>query len=280
MNQNNAERILGMFEDEGVLFLKSEDNIELSKGRKAEPLGMKKQWGGKDYIKTVTGWKPVGKESGAAKAAHDFVHGESKLSERAQELYDKTMDVYNKTPLKQKWYVDRLNDILAEGSEFDEDHKTAAKKMLKDISKINDEVVRESKKENGVINDSFEWKKEKFGHALYHHGENTGIGAKKESDKEFVINDYKKSPNYSIINNTKKDKKEGSANLSIDGIDFKYKITDKGFYQIIESKTGQSIPSVTAYSLPEAKKQAKDYIENTLGLDKFKNLVANYKSPA
>jgi hypothetical protein len=67
--------ILSMYEDEGVSFLKSQDNIEISKGRTGEPLGTKKTWGGKDYIKTATGWKPVGKNTGAAKAAHDYVHG-------------------------------------------------------------------------------------------------------------------------------------------------------------------------------------------------------------
>lgn len=74
--QFRVEKLLSMYEDEGVTILKSLDNLEISKGRKGEPLGMKKKWGDKDYIKTVDGWKPVGKESGAAKQAHDYVHGE------------------------------------------------------------------------------------------------------------------------------------------------------------------------------------------------------------
>lgn len=56
-------------------FYKGEMNEELLKGAKGEPLGTKKTWGSKDYIKTTTGWKFVGKSKGKMKDVHDTIHG-------------------------------------------------------------------------------------------------------------------------------------------------------------------------------------------------------------
>lgn len=137
VNDYQKQNLLASYADEGEIFLKSLDNLEISKGRKAEALGTKKNYGGKDYIKTANGWKPVGKHSGAAKAAHDYVHGggnkEEKLSDRAQELYDKTMSLYKNNPSKQQDYLDKLKQIVAPNSQFDDDHKSAATKMLSKI---------------------------------------------------------------------------------------------------------------------------------------------------
>lgn len=74
-HKSQKGKILDMYNDEGASFLKSEDIEAISKGRAAMPIGSKKNWGGKEYMKTAKGWKPVGKASGAVKQAHDTLHG-------------------------------------------------------------------------------------------------------------------------------------------------------------------------------------------------------------
>jgi len=128
--------------------------------------------------------------------------------------------------------------------------------------------------------DEFEWKKNNFGHDLYHNGENTTLGAKKESDKKGVEELYRNSPNYKISNNTKKNVKEGKVDLGIEGISFNYKINNEGFYDIYEDKTETKIPVMSpTYTLSEAKTDAISYIKNDIGLEKFKSLVENFKKP-
>lgn len=78
---NKVNNWQAAFEDEGATFLKSQEVMDICKGRSAKPLGSKETWGGKEYIKTANGWKPVGKHGGAAKTAHDYVHGENKESD-------------------------------------------------------------------------------------------------------------------------------------------------------------------------------------------------------
>lgn len=55
--------------------LKSQIAETFEKGGKAAVLGEKRTFGGKDYIKTSKGWRPVGKSSGKVKEAHDAIHG-------------------------------------------------------------------------------------------------------------------------------------------------------------------------------------------------------------
>jgi hypothetical protein len=55
----------------GESLQKAEESDMLLKGRKADPIGTKKMWGSKEYVKTAKGWTP----SKAAKAAHDTLHG-------------------------------------------------------------------------------------------------------------------------------------------------------------------------------------------------------------
>ena len=134
--------------------------------------------------------------------------------------------------------------------------------------------------ESKSTKDEFEWKKVKNNFDLYHNGGNTGLGAKKESDKKRLIEVYKNSPNYIISNNLKKDKKEGAVDLGIEGIDFNYKINKDGFYDIYEDKTQTRIPVMSpSYTLSMAKSDTVDYIKNELGLEKFKDLVKNFKKP-
>lgn len=60
--KSQAEKILSAY---GI------DINDLEKGRKGEPIGTKKTWGGKEYIKTSKGWTP----SKEAKEAHAKIHG-------------------------------------------------------------------------------------------------------------------------------------------------------------------------------------------------------------
>lgn len=60
--KSQAEKILSAY---GI------DINDLEKGRKAETLGTKKTWGGKEYIKTSKGWTP----SKDAREAHAKIHG-------------------------------------------------------------------------------------------------------------------------------------------------------------------------------------------------------------
>jgi hypothetical protein len=46
----------------------------LEKGKKAMP-GEKREFGGKEYMKTASGWRLVGKNKGKTKDAHDTIHG-------------------------------------------------------------------------------------------------------------------------------------------------------------------------------------------------------------
>lgn len=56
------------------------------------------------------------------------------MNQTAQELYNKSIAAYQNNAISHNWYVDRLNDILAENSAFDADHKEAAKMMLRAIA--------------------------------------------------------------------------------------------------------------------------------------------------
>lgn len=51
-----------------------EENNLIEKGRKGLPIGSRANWNGKDYLKTAKGWKLIGKESGNAKQANDYLH--------------------------------------------------------------------------------------------------------------------------------------------------------------------------------------------------------------
>jgi hypothetical protein len=51
-------------------------NDFFEKGHKGN-IGEIREYGGKKYIKTTMGWKPVGKNKGKYKQAHDTVHGDS-----------------------------------------------------------------------------------------------------------------------------------------------------------------------------------------------------------
>lgn len=138
--------------------------------------------------------------------------------------------------------------------------------------------IYEGNRESGKTPSEFTWKKTKEGHLLHHHGESTGLGVKHESDKYKLEQDYKKGSSYSSSNNLKKKDKEGSIDLGIDGVNFNYKISNDGFYDVIEQKTGHKIPFMSpASNLKEAKENAYEYIKDKLGIDKFKDLVNNYK---
>jgi hypothetical protein len=50
------------------------DATDIEKGRKGMPIGAKAVWGGVSYLKTATGWKPVGKHRGNVKDNHDLIH--------------------------------------------------------------------------------------------------------------------------------------------------------------------------------------------------------------
>lgn len=55
--------------------LKAQIAESFEKGGKAAVIGEKRVFGGKDYIKTAKGWRPVGKNGGKVKDAHDAIHG-------------------------------------------------------------------------------------------------------------------------------------------------------------------------------------------------------------
>lgn len=67
----NIQAMYAPIADEGAEVLAKSDLYELEKGRKAEPIGSKKTWGGKEYVKTASGWTPSKK----ARAAHEVIHG-------------------------------------------------------------------------------------------------------------------------------------------------------------------------------------------------------------
>ena len=50
------------------------NTYDIEKGRKAMPIGTRAVWGGIQYLKTASGWKPVGKVRGHVKENHDFIH--------------------------------------------------------------------------------------------------------------------------------------------------------------------------------------------------------------
>lgn len=65
---------------DGALGLTKADQYELEKGRLAMPLGSQAHWGDQDYLKTASGWKPVGKLRGHVKANHDHLHNNEDAS--------------------------------------------------------------------------------------------------------------------------------------------------------------------------------------------------------
>lgn len=106
-HKNHAESI-------GEINKAIESDIE--KGRKGLPIGTKKTWGGKEYIKTSKGWTP----SKDAREAHAKIHGEDKKEEGGKQIYGEEK-FKHKLESGKEW--DIRNDIHSEK------HKDAAKKL-------------------------------------------------------------------------------------------------------------------------------------------------------
>lgn len=132
LNQFNSQTIASSYVDEGEVFLKSQDNLEISKGRTGKPLGSKETWGGKEYIKTAGGWKPVGKNGGAAKAAHDYVHGEKKYNNRAFKVND------NGTVEAQRFTIpnEKVEEVSKKLSDLKIEHFMSESDQLKGMTRL------------------------------------------------------------------------------------------------------------------------------------------------
>lgn len=76
--EEQRARIANSYKSESIM---SEDELTKSaneyfeKGGKKANVGEVRKFGGKDYIKTASGWRPVGKNKGKYKDAHETVHG-------------------------------------------------------------------------------------------------------------------------------------------------------------------------------------------------------------
>lgn len=73
-NKNRGEQLRSLYkseEDLGAESLQKSEEAEILKGRKAEPIGSRKNWGGVEYVKTAQGWSAAKK----VKEAHDTIHG-------------------------------------------------------------------------------------------------------------------------------------------------------------------------------------------------------------
>ena len=69
----DATAINGLLKAEELGLLDNSTN-DIEKGRKAMPIGSHATWAGVSYLKTATGWKPVGKLRGTVKENHDLIH--------------------------------------------------------------------------------------------------------------------------------------------------------------------------------------------------------------
>jgi hypothetical protein len=82
--RENMQRLYGHNPfDIGADALQKADEYDIEKGRPSMPLGAKATWAGQDYLKTASGWKPVGKFRGHVKANHDILHANKDLDHHA-----------------------------------------------------------------------------------------------------------------------------------------------------------------------------------------------------
>jgi hypothetical protein len=101
--QVQKARIASIYTDNSNTIAKAELN-DLEKG-KALPMGHRSNFGGKEYIKTVKGWRLVGNNGGKYKDAHDTIHGSSKYPNKdykpeSKEQLEKDVKAYHaKSPL-------------------------------------------------------------------------------------------------------------------------------------------------------------------------------------
>lgn len=68
------------------------DGSDIEKGRRAMPIGSHATWGGVDYLKTASGWKPSGKLRGKVKENHDHIHNNE---DKDKDHHALTMDAGN-----------------------------------------------------------------------------------------------------------------------------------------------------------------------------------------
>lgn len=89
--KSEESNILGFTNDniEGGIGLTFADAFDFEKGRTPMPLGAHANWGGQEYLKTASGWKPVGKLRGHVKANHDHLHNNE---EKDKDHHAMTMD--------------------------------------------------------------------------------------------------------------------------------------------------------------------------------------------
>lgn len=83
------EGINGLTKAEELGILSGMDDNDLEKGRIAMPIGAHANWGGVDYLKTASGWKPAGKFRGHVKENHDHIH---KNEVKDKDHHEMTMD--------------------------------------------------------------------------------------------------------------------------------------------------------------------------------------------
>lgn len=161
IRKHQAANILASFEDEGSIFLKSQEVMDICKGRKAEVIGTKKTYGGKEYIKTANGWKPVGKKSGAAKQAADFVHGDEYKQTDGDSIKhgDYTIKLQHLSHTQGSFTVydkdgnqvgEKGYDLSVPGTSINDGRKNIFKRTDKELKDIADKIIerdKEKKKE-------------------------------------------------------------------------------------------------------------------------------------
>jgi mutator protein MutT len=134
---NDIEVGLRKAEELGLL---DPDATELEKGRKAMPVGTKAVWGGIHYLKTATGWKPVGKHRGHVKENHDFIH------ENEEKEKDHLTMVHDAGKMESEAWVEKHGSNLH--SKYKQVHDYLHKERVKRERKQQETKPTEEKKED------------------------------------------------------------------------------------------------------------------------------------
>jgi hypothetical protein len=137
---NNLHKMYKSEEELGAETLQKAEDIDISKGRKADPIGSRKTWGSIEYVKTAQGWSATK----AVKDAHDKIHGKpAEKKEEAKEL----------TPEEHKQEADKHFDA-AKKEYFKGDYEKQDEHHAKGHEHLMHALGKDKEKFNAVYNNA------------------------------------------------------------------------------------------------------------------------------
>lgn len=150
-----------------IILINAQENADIFKGKQPFPIGTKKSWGDRQYMKTSSGWKSIGIYSGAAKQAHDFVHGADD-EEKEEEVINKsknnnTMNEFQKSQAAKilSCYGGAIEDTIKKSEETSELLKGEKQENLEGAKEKDETEGYQKLEDEGVVSDNDEDNKKK-----------------------------------------------------------------------------------------------------------------------